>query len=120
MSDRDLAARWSAELYEKARDDGRFDGLIFDASDIAKLGLTLQDFGFFDVLEAFADHASGVIDRERLNIHGSSLAAAPPFAATGGRIRGHLAHMLSRAGVGRGLISICATGGQGVVAVVEQ
>jgi acetyl-CoA C-acetyltransferase len=55
-----------------------------------------------------------------LNIHGSSLAAGHPFAATGGRILGNLAHMLNRAGKGRGLISICAAGGQGVVAVIEK
>jgi acetyl-CoA C-acetyltransferase len=109
---------------------------------LAKLGLTLQDFDFYEIHEAFAaqvlctlkawesddyararlglDRAPGPIDRERLNIHGSSLAAGHPFAATGGRILGNLAHMLNRAGKGRGLISICAAGGQGVVAVIEK
>ena len=66
------------------------------------------------------DRAPGAIDLERLNVHGSSLAAGHPFAATGGRILGNLAHMLNRMGKGRGLISICAAGGQGVVAVVEK
>lgn len=109
---------------------------------LARNGLTLQDFDIYEIHEAFAaqvlctlkawesddytrtrlglDRAPGPIERERLNIHGSSLAAGHPFAATGGRILGNLAHMLNRAGKGRGLISICAAGGQGVVAVIEK
>ena len=62
----------------------------------------------------------GAIDRGRLNVNGSSLAAGHPFAATGGRIVASLAKMLHEAGPGkRGLISICAAGGQGVVAILE-
>jgi acetyl-CoA C-acetyltransferase len=109
---------------------------------LAKLGLALQDFDFYEIHEAFAaqvlctleawededyartrlglDRAPGAMDRTRLNVHGSSLAAGHPFAATGGRILAHLAAMLDRKGGGRGLISICAAGGQGVVAVLEK
>lgn len=109
---------------------------------LGKLGLSLQDFDYYEIHEAFAaqvlctlkawedddyartrlglDRALGAIDREKLNIHGSSLAAGHPFAATGGRILAHLATMLDRKGNGRGLISICAAGGQGVVAVLEK
>lgn len=109
---------------------------------LQKLGLELQDFDFYEIHEAFAaqvlctlkawedqdyartrlglDRAPGAIDRTRLNVHGGSLAAGHPFAATGGRILAHLATMLDRKGGGRGLISICAAGGQGVVAVVEK
>jgi len=109
---------------------------------LGKLGLTLQDFDYYEIHEAFAaqvlctlkawedddyararlglEHAPGAIDREKLNVHGSSLAAGHPFAATGGRILAHLATMLDRKGSGRGLISICAAGGQGVVAVLEK
>ncbi|TPD49609.1 MAG: acetyl-CoA C-acyltransferase, partial [Thalassolituus maritimus] len=43
-----------------------------------------------------------------------------PFAATGGRIVSSLAKMIDEKGSGRGLISICAAGGQGVVAIVEK
>ncbi len=107
-----------------------------------KLGLTLQDFDFYELHEAFAAQVlctlkawedpgfardrlkraapPGAIDRARLNVHGSSLAAGHPFAATGGRILASLASMIDRKGGGRGLISICAAGGQGVVAVVEK
>ena len=61
----------------------------------------------------------GSIDRARLNVNGSSLAAGHPFAATGGRIVATLAKLLAQKGSGRGLISICAAGGQGVVAILE-
>ncbi|WP_222192844.1 acetyl-CoA C-acetyltransferase [Modestobacter italicus] len=105
-------------------------------------GLTLQDFDFYEVHEAFAstvlatlkawespafckeklglDAPLGSIDRSKLNVNGSSLAAGHPFAATGGRIVATLAKLLHEAGPGkRGLISICAAGGQGVVAILE-
>lgn len=113
---------------------------------LARNGLTLQDFDFYEIHEAFAsvvlatlqawesdeyckerlglDAALGPIDRSRLNVNGSSLAAGHPFAATGGRIVAQLAKQLAqkRAETGapvRGLISICAAGGQGVAAVLE-
>ena len=103
--------------------------------------LTLQDFDFYEIHEAFAsqvlatlkawedpvfckerlglDAPLGAIDRDRLNVNGSSLAAGHPFAATGGRIVAGLAKMLHERGSGRGVISICAAGGQGVVAILE-
>ncbi|MGX5657642.1 acetyl-CoA C-acetyltransferase [Geodermatophilus nigrescens] len=109
---------------------------------LARNGLTLQDFDFYEIHEAFAstvlatlkawedpafckerlglDAPLGPIDRSRLNVNGSSLAAGHPFAATGGRIVASLAKQLHEAGPGRrGLISVCAAGGQGVVAILE-
>ena len=105
-------------------------------------GLTLQDFDFYEIHEAFAaqvaftlkawesrefcrerlglDDALGSIDRSKLNVSGGSLAAGHPFAATGGRIVATLAKLLAERGSGRGLVSICAAGGQGVVAVMEK
>ncbi|MBJ7348822.1 MAG: acetyl-CoA C-acyltransferase, partial [Thermoleophilaceae bacterium] len=65
------------------------------------------------------DKPLGSIDRSKLNVNGGSLAAGHPFAATGGRIIAGLAKMLSEKGSGRGLISVCAAGGQGVVAIME-
>ena len=94
-------------------------------------GLGLGDFDFYEIHEAFAstvlatlaaleDAGHGTIDRAKLNVKGSSLAAGHPFAATGGRIVTSLAKMLAEKGPGsRGLISICAAGGQGVVAILE-
>ncbi len=106
-----------------------------------RLGLTLQDFDLYEIHEAFAaqvlctlrawedpafcrdrigvEDPLGPIDRERLNVNGGSLAAGHPFAATGGRIVASLAKALHERGSGRGAISICAAGGQGVVAALE-
>ncbi|TDC78453.1 acetyl-CoA C-acetyltransferase [Micromonospora sp. KC606] len=107
-----------------------------------RAGLTLQDFDYYEIHEAFAsqvlatlvawespefckdrlglDAPLGPIDRDRLNVNGSSLAAGHPFAATGGRIVATLAKLLAEKGGGRGLISICAAGGQGVTAILER
>lgn len=94
-------------------------------------GLTLNDFDFYEFHEAFAStvlatlksleqSGVGAVDRARLNVNGSSLAAGHPFAATGARIVASLAKMLAEKGPGsRGLISICAAGGQGLVAILE-
>ncbi len=109
---------------------------------LARAGLSLQDFDFYEIHEAFAaqvlatlaawedinfakerlglDEPLGSIDRAKLNVNGSSLAAGHPFAATGGRIVATLAKLLNEKGSGRGLISICAAGGQGVTAILEK
>ena len=106
-----------------------------------RAGLGLGDFDFYEVHEAFAaqvlctlkawedpafcrdrlgrEKPLGEIDREKLNVNGGSLAAGHPFAATGGRIVASLAKALHEKGSGRGAISICAAGGQGVVAMLE-
>ena len=108
---------------------------------LKKAGVSLQDFDFYEIHEAFAaqvlttlkiwesdelmkpfgfDKALGRIDRSKLNIIGSSLAAAHPFAATGGRIIATMAKLLHEKGSGRGLISVCAAGGQGVTLIMEK
>ncbi|MGV1047624.1 MAG: acetyl-CoA C-acetyltransferase [Solirubrobacterales bacterium] len=106
-----------------------------------RAGLTLQDFDYYEIHEAFAaqvlctlkawedagfcqeklgrEQPLGAIDRAKLNVNGGSLAAAHPFAATGGRIVAGLAKQLHEDGRGRGVISVCAAGGQGVVAILE-
>jgi acetyl-CoA C-acetyltransferase len=113
---------------------------------LARQGLPLADIDFFEIHEAFAatvlstlaawedeefgrtrlglQGAFGSIDRSRLNVNGSSLAAGHPFAATGGRIVASLAKQLHAKGStggrpARGLVSVCAAGGMGVVAVLE-
>ncbi|MGF6722982.1 acetyl-CoA C-acetyltransferase [Paraburkholderia sp. GAS41] len=113
---------------------------------LARAGLTLQDFDLYEIHEAFAAQVLctlnawqddeycrtrlglagplGAIDHTKLNVNGGSLATGHPFAATGGRIVAGLAKMLAQldkpAGTARGLISICAAGGQGVVAILER
>jgi acetyl-CoA C-acetyltransferase len=91
-----------------------------------RAGLTLADFDFYEMHEAFAAQvlctleALGDVDRFKLNVNGSSLAVGHPFAATGGRILATAAKLLAEKGSGRALISICAAGGQGLVAVLER
>ena len=109
---------------------------------LERAGLTLQDFDYYEIHEAFAsqvlstlkawedpnfckerlglDAPLGSIDRSKLNVKGSSLAAGHPFAATGGRIIATAAKLLNQKGSGRVLVSICAAGGQGVTAIIEK
>jgi len=89
-----------------------------------RTGLSLADIDLIEINEAFAAQIIACerelkIDRDKLNVNGGSLAVGHPFAATGGRIVASLAKMLAEKGSGRGLISICAAGGQGVVAILE-
>jgi acetyl-CoA C-acetyltransferase len=106
-----------------------------------RVGISLQDFDLYEIHEAFAsqvlatlkawedsgfarEHLGrseplGSIDRSKLNVAGGSLAVGHPFAATGGRIVASAAKLLDERGGGRALISICAAGGQGVVAILE-
>jgi acetyl-CoA C-acetyltransferase len=108
---------------------------------LARNALSLRDFDFYEIHEAFASTVLvtlaawqsgkfcrdrlglpsplGSIDRSKLNVNGSSLATGHPFAATGGRIVASLAKQLHQRGSGRGLISVCAAGGQGIVAILE-
>jgi acetyl-CoA C-acetyltransferase len=103
--------------------------------------LTFQDFDFFEIHEAFAGQVLcnmkawesetycrevlglsspiGTVDRNKLNVVGSSLSVGHPFAATGARITGTLAKLLATRGKKRGLISICTAGGMGVAAIME-
>jgi acetyl-CoA C-acetyltransferase len=96
-----------------------------------RAGLGLEDFDLYEIHEAFAaqvlttlaaweQQGVGTIDREKLNVVGSSLAVGHPFAATGARILATAAKLLAERGSGRALISICAAGGQGLVAIVER
>lgn len=104
--------------------------------------LTLQDFDFYEIHEAFAgqvlctlkawedpayckkvlgrDQALGSIDRSKMNVKGGSLALGHPFAATGGRIVAAAGKILKQAGSGRLLVSVCTAGGMGVAAIIER
>lgn len=104
--------------------------------------LTLQDFDFYEIHEAFAgqvlctlkawesdeycrkalgiEKAMGSIDRSKLNVKGGSVAIGHPFGATGTRVTMNLAKMLAQKGKGRGLLSVCTAGGMGVTAILER
>lgn len=108
---------------------------------LRKAGMILSDFDFYEIHEAFAaqvlatlkiwehdeearrfglEKSPGTIDRSKLNVKGGSLAAAHPFAATGGRIIATMAKLLHEKGSGKGFISICAARGQGVTMIMEK
>jgi acetyl-CoA C-acetyltransferase len=109
---------------------------------LARNGLRLQDFDYYEIHEAFAaqvlctlrawesaeycqrrlglEAPLGSIDPDKLNVHGSSLAVGHPFAATGARLVATMAKLLEQKGAGRGLISICTAGGMGVTAILER
>ena len=107
---------------------------------LKKAGMKLQDFDFYEIHEAFAAQVLatlkiweseelsksfgfeplGKIDRTKLNVKGSSLAAAHPFAATGGRIIATMAKLLNEKGSGKGFISVCAARGQGITMIIEK
>ena len=120
--------------------------LIAPAVAVSKMldraGITLQDFDFYEIHEAFAaqvlctlaaweseeycrerlgrSSAMGSIDRAKLNVKGSSLAVGHPFAATGARIMATLGKIIDENSGGRGLISVCTAGGMGLTAILER
>ncbi|HEY8508127.1 MAG TPA: acetyl-CoA C-acyltransferase, partial [Steroidobacteraceae bacterium] len=113
------------------------------ASMLRDAGLTLQDFDYYEIHEAFAAQvlatlkawespeysrevlgfpdALGSIDRSKLNVKGGSIALGHPFAATGGRVLAGLAKVMANdKNARRGLISVCTAGGMGVTAILER
>ncbi|MEL7025396.1 MAG: acetyl-CoA C-acetyltransferase [Pseudomonadota bacterium] len=131
-----------ASAVDFVNDEGLLMAPAYAVSEMMKRAqMTFEDIDLFEIHEAFAaqtlatmkawesesfcrdklgrDTPLGVIDRERLNIKGGSLAMGHPFAATGGRIVSALAKLLHERGEGRGLISICTAGGMGVTAILS-
>jgi len=107
-----------------------------------RAGLTLGDMDLIEMHEAFGAQVAsniqafeseafareklgrssrvGLVDRERLNVCGSSIAIGHPFGATGARITGLLGHEMTRRNSKFGLISVCAQGGMGFAMVLER
>lgn len=108
---------------------------------LERAGLSFGNIDYFELHEAFAaqvlctlkawkdptyckdvlgrDTVLGEIDPTKINVKGSSLAYGHPFAATGARILGVTAKLLSTEPGKRALISVCTAGGMGVAALVE-
>jgi acetyl-CoA acyltransferase len=109
---------------------------------LERAGLALSDMDLIEMHEAFGAQVAsniqalesetfakerlgrssrvGVVDRERLNVCGSSIAIGHPFGATGARITGTLGHEMTRRNSKFGLISVCAQGGMGFAMVLER
>lgn len=123
-------------------DDGLLMAPAYAVSEMLKdANLSLQDFDFYEIHEAFAaqaiatikawqseqfcrerlgrNAAMGPIDLSKLNVKGGSIAIGHPFAATGARVISTMAKLLNENGGGRGLVSVCTAGGMGVTAILE-
>jgi acetyl-CoA C-acetyltransferase len=109
---------------------------------LARRGLTFADVALWEIHEAFAaqvlchikgledksfvhakagvEHTFGSFPRERMNPNGGSVALGHPFAATGARILSQAVKELAAMPTGsRAIVSICADGGLGSVALLE-
>jgi len=111
-----------------------------DALDRA--GLTMADMELWEMHEAFAaqvlsnlqaldsdefartrlgrDRKVGILDEDRINVMGGSIAIGHPFGATGARLTVTLLREMRRRGLGLGLVSVCAAGALGFAMVLEQ
>ena len=107
-----------------------------------RAGITMQDVDLWEIHEAFAaqvlsnfqaldsdefarrelgrDRKVGLIDEDRINVMGGSIAIGHPFGATGARVTLTLLNEMKRRGAGIGLISVCAAGALGFAMVVER
>jgi acetyl-CoA acyltransferase len=107
-----------------------------------RAGVTMRDIELWEMHEAFAAQILsnlqaldsdefarsrlnrsgkvGIIDEDRINVMGGSIAIGHPFGATGARITTTLLNEMKRRGSGLGLISICAAGAMGFAMVVER
>ncbi len=123
-------------------EDGLLMAPAYAVSDmLSDAQLTLQDFDFYEIHEAFAaqtiatikawqseqfcrerlgrNEPMGPIELSKLNVKGGSIAIGHPFAATGARVVATMAKLLHENGGGRGLVSVCTAGGMGVTAILE-
>jgi acetyl-CoA C-acetyltransferase len=88
-------------------------------------GRLLESMDLVELNEAFAVQVLAVLagwgwhDHDRLNVNGSGISLGHPIGATGMRMVTTLLHELRRRGGGRGLVTMCVGGGQGLAATVE-
>ena len=109
---------------------------------LERAGVSMADIELWEMHEAFAaqvlsnlqaldsdefarrelkrDRKVGIIDEERINVMGGSIALGHPFGATGARLTTTLLNEMKRRGAGVGLISVCAAGAMGFAMVVER
>ena len=91
---------------------------------MAKTGLSISDFDVIESNEAFAAQALAVnkglgIDPTKVNPNGGAIALGHPVGATGCIITIKALYELERIGGGKGLITMCIGGGQGIAIAIE-
>lgn len=89
-----------------------------------KHGITLRDFGLYELNEAFAAQSLGCVkelglDLEKLNVNGGAIALGHPLGCSGARISATLLHEMRRRRVRYGLATICVAGGLGMAMAFE-
>ncbi|MGW8422180.1 thiolase family protein [Comamonas sp. HJ-2] len=92
---------------------------------LARAGLTVADLDVVEINEAFSSQALACIqdlglDMATVNIDGGGLAIGHPLGATGARITGKAAALLSRRQGRYALATQCIGGGQGIATVLER
>ena len=91
----------------------------------ARLGRTIDDYDLVELNEAFAPQVLAVlhdlpIAADRLNVNGGALALGHPIGCTGARIVVTLLYELARRKGGRGLATLCVSGGMGMALAVDR
>ena len=91
---------------------------------LAKVGLTLDDIGLFELNEAFAAQSLAVlkelgIPQEKVNVNGGAVALGHPVGSSGARVAYSLALEMKKQGVKYGLATLCIGGGQGIAVILE-
>lgn len=92
---------------------------------LQRTGLQLNDIDLIEMNEAFAAQSIACvreldIDPQRLNVNGGAIALGHPLAATGGILIAKLVYEMRRIDAGRGLVTFCCGGGQGISLLVER
>lgn len=92
---------------------------------LALAGLTVQDVDVWELNEAFAAQALGVmrtlgLPGDRVNLHGGAIALGHPLGCSGARILTTLLSVMERTDAALGVATLCVGVGQGVATVVER
>ncbi len=92
---------------------------------LERAGLTIDDIDIFELNEAFAAQALGVITElniplDKINLDGGAIALGHPLGASGARITGKAASLLQRENKQYALATMCIGGGQGIATILER
>lgn len=109
---------------------------------LERAGVEMKDIELWEIHEAFAAQVLsnlqaldsdefarkelgrskkvGILDEDRINVMGGSIAIGHPFGATGGRLTVTLLNEMKRRGLGLGLVTVCAAGAMGFAMVLER
>ena len=90
-----------------------------------RMGLTLGDIDLIELNEAFAAQVIACarelpLDLGKVNVNGGAIALGHPIGATGARIATTLLHEMKRRDAGKGLATLCVSGGMGMAVLFER